>query len=152
MLLAVPMLITIAIHFMDLLHARAAWWGFIGEVLAIGGAVILAVDKGSLCLVPSAFDTLSETDFTNLPPWHPGHVPVQGLVMDIMVAPDLTPWLHHPDRWTGALERHFALAKHPDVDRFDPDGQFRYRPDRIGGYYLPWDRLYPLCDAPDLKL
>lgn len=68
MVLAVPMLITIAVHFMDLLQTRGAWWGFVGGVLAIGGAVILAIDKGALCLVPSAFDTLPETEFTHLTP------------------------------------------------------------------------------------
>ena len=68
MILAVPMLIVIAIHFMNLLETRRAWWGFIGGLLAIGGAVILAVDKGALCLVPSAFDTLSEADFSRLTP------------------------------------------------------------------------------------
>lgn len=68
MVIAVPLLITIAIHFMNLLQTRGAWWGFIGGILAIGGAVILAVDKGALCLVPSAFDTLPEAEFANLTP------------------------------------------------------------------------------------
>jgi hypothetical protein len=68
MVLAVPMLITVAIHFMNLLQTQSAWWGFIGGILAISGAVILAVDKGALCLVPSAFDTLPETDFASLTP------------------------------------------------------------------------------------
>ena len=68
MLLAVPMLIIIALHFIDLLQTKSSWWGFIGGVLAIGGALILAVDKSALCLVPSAFDTLSEADFSQLTP------------------------------------------------------------------------------------
>jgi hypothetical protein len=68
MIAAVPLLITIAIHFMNLLQTKGAWWGFIGGTLAVTGAVILAVDKGALCLVPSAFDTLPEADFQNLMP------------------------------------------------------------------------------------
>ncbi len=68
MIVAVPLLITIAIHFMNKLQKRAPWWGFIGGILAITGAVILAVDKGALCLVPSAFDTLSKADYQNLVP------------------------------------------------------------------------------------
>lgn len=68
MVVAVPLLIIIALHFMSLLERRAPWWGFVGGVLAIGGAVILAVDKGALCLVTSAFDTLPEADFVNLIP------------------------------------------------------------------------------------
>jgi hypothetical protein len=68
MIIAVPLLITIAIHFMNKLQKRAPWWGFIGGILAICGAVILAVDKGALCLVTSAFDTLPQADFQNLYP------------------------------------------------------------------------------------
>ncbi len=68
MVFAVPLLITIAIHFMNLLKRRGAWWGFFGGLLAVAGAVILAVDKGALCLVPSAFDTLTEAQFQALVP------------------------------------------------------------------------------------
>ncbi len=68
MVVAVPLLITIAIHFMNLLQRRGAWWGFVGGILAVTGAVILAVDKGALCLVPSAFDTLPESQFRALIP------------------------------------------------------------------------------------
>jgi hypothetical protein len=68
MVLTVPLLIIIAIHMMNLLDERVPWWGFVGGSLAIIGAVILAIDKGALCLVPSAFDTLSEADFQSLAP------------------------------------------------------------------------------------
>ncbi|MCD4672039.1 MAG: hypothetical protein K8R77_05180 [Anaerolineaceae bacterium] len=68
MVVAVPLLIIIAIHFMNLLQRRGAWWGFVGGILAVTGAVILSADKGALCLVPSAFDTLPETQFRALVP------------------------------------------------------------------------------------
>jgi hypothetical protein len=68
MVVAVPLLIIMALHFMNLLETKAPWLGFIGGILAIGGSVILAVDKGALCLVTSAFDTLPEADFVNLIP------------------------------------------------------------------------------------
>jgi hypothetical protein len=68
MVVAVPLLIIIALHFMNLLETKAPWFGFIGGILAIGGAVILAVDKGALCLVTSAFDTLPEAEFAQLIP------------------------------------------------------------------------------------
>ncbi|MBN1306223.1 MAG: hypothetical protein JXA13_17445 [Anaerolineales bacterium] len=68
MVLTVPLLITIAVHFMNLLETKAPWWGFTGGLLAIGGAVILAVDKGALCLTPSAFDSLPEDQFRQLTP------------------------------------------------------------------------------------
>lgn len=68
MVLTVPMLITIAVHFMGLLRGRGAWLGFTGGVLAITGAVVLALDKSALCLVPSALDTLPEAEFQQLLP------------------------------------------------------------------------------------
>ena len=68
MVVAVPLLIVIALHMMHLLHTRAPWWGFVGGLTAISGAVILALDKGALCLTVSAFDTLSEVDFQGLRP------------------------------------------------------------------------------------
>ncbi len=68
MVVAVPLLITIAIHFMNTLEKKAPWWGFIGGLLAVGGAVILAVDKGALCLAVSAFETLPEAQFQQLTP------------------------------------------------------------------------------------
>lgn len=68
MLLGAPLLIVIALHFMNLMEKESAWWGFTGGVLAVGGAVILAVDKGALCLVPSAFDKLTEADFSRMLP------------------------------------------------------------------------------------
>ena len=50
----------VALHFMKLLdRSPLAWAGFVGAVLAILGAIILAADKGALCLTMSAFDTLA---------------------------------------------------------------------------------------------
>jgi hypothetical protein len=68
MTIAVPLLIVISIHFMNVLQQTAAWWGFIGCVLAVVGAVVLALDKAALCLVPSAFDTLPEAEFQAMVP------------------------------------------------------------------------------------
>lgn len=68
MLLSAPLLIVVAQKFMNVLKGRGAWLGFIGGVMAIFGAVILAVDKSALCLVPSAFDTLPEEQFAQLLP------------------------------------------------------------------------------------
>ena len=68
MLLGVPLLIVIALHFMSKLENSKPWLGWLGGVLAIGGAVVLAADKAALCLVPSALDTLSETQFQQMVP------------------------------------------------------------------------------------
>jgi hypothetical protein len=45
-----------------------SWVGFIGGALAILGAIILAADKGALCLTMSAFDTLPEKEFAQIMP------------------------------------------------------------------------------------
>jgi hypothetical protein len=58
------LLIVVALHFMNILeNSSAGWAGFLGGVLAILGAIMLAADKGALCLTMSAFDTLTENEF-----------------------------------------------------------------------------------------
>ena len=68
MLLTVPLLIVVSLKFMEMLPERGAWLGFLGCVMAVFGAVMLAVDKTALCLVPSAFDTLPEAQFAQMIP------------------------------------------------------------------------------------
>lgn len=68
-LLSTGLLVMVALHFMKLLESSPlAWAGFVGAVLAILGAIILAADKGALCLTMSAFDTLPENEFTQIMP------------------------------------------------------------------------------------
>lgn len=63
------LLVVVALHFMHLLdHTTLAGVGFIGAVLAIFGAFMLAADKGALCLTLSALDTLPEDQFTAMMP------------------------------------------------------------------------------------
>jgi hypothetical protein len=70
--LSTAILVVIALYFKKLLErssvAWAAWAGLIGAVVAILGAVILAADKGALCLSMSALDTLPENQFTQMMP------------------------------------------------------------------------------------
>jgi hypothetical protein len=67
--LSVSLLIAVALHFMKLLdRSTGAWAGFIGSAIAILGAIILAADKGALCLTMSAFDTLPENVFAQIMP------------------------------------------------------------------------------------
>lgn len=67
--LCTGLLVVVAIHFMNVLkNTSNEWWGFIGGVIAILGALILAVDKGALCLTMSALDTLPENEFINMTP------------------------------------------------------------------------------------
>lgn len=67
-LLAVPLIFVVGLHCMQLATGRGAWFGMIGGVLGIFGAFVLAVDKGALTLVLTAFDTLPDTDFTSISP------------------------------------------------------------------------------------
>jgi hypothetical protein len=67
--LSTALLVVIALHFMNLLRNNSsAWAGFIGAALAILGAIILAADKGALCLTMSALDTIPEKEFTQMMP------------------------------------------------------------------------------------
>ena len=68
-MLNTALLIVVALHFMKLLDGSSvSWIGFIGGALAILGAIILAADKGALCLTMSAFDTLPEKEFAQIMP------------------------------------------------------------------------------------
>ena len=67
--LSTTLLIVAALQFMKLLdRSSGAWAGFIGAAIAILGAIILAADKGALCLTMSAFDTLPEKVFAQIMP------------------------------------------------------------------------------------
>jgi hypothetical protein len=63
------LLVVVALHFMKLLdRSSSAWSGFVGGVLAVLGALMLAADKGALCLTMSAIDTLPDGDFAEMMP------------------------------------------------------------------------------------
>ena len=67
--LSTGLLVVVALHFMKLLdRSSGAWAGFIGAAIAILGAIMLAADKGALCLTMSAFDTLPEKVFVQIMP------------------------------------------------------------------------------------
>ena len=65
---SVPLIIIVMVGIMNMLQHTGKRWGFWGCIIGVFGAFILAVDKGALCLVLSAFDTLSEKDFTDFAP------------------------------------------------------------------------------------
>ncbi len=63
------LLVVAAIHYMRLLEGgRAEWSGFIGGCLAVFGALMLAADKGALCLTLSGLDTLSPDQLAGMMP------------------------------------------------------------------------------------
>jgi hypothetical protein len=63
------LLVVVALYFMKLLNNGSyAWGGFVGGVVAIFGSLMLAADKGALCLTMSALDSLSSYDFAQMMP------------------------------------------------------------------------------------
>jgi hypothetical protein len=63
------LLVVAAIHFMKLLEKTSfARAGFIGCVFAVLGALMLAADKGALCLTMSALETIPDDEFSNAMP------------------------------------------------------------------------------------
>lgn len=67
-LFAVPLLIISALVLFEKVKTPYRGMGLLGTVLAVVGACFLAADKGALCLVNSAFDTLPAADFAQLTP------------------------------------------------------------------------------------
>ena len=66
---SVPFIMVSMIGIMKNLQSSGKLWGFWGCIIGVFGAFILAVDKGALCLVLSAFDTLPEADFIKISPF-----------------------------------------------------------------------------------
>lgn len=68
-LLSTALLVVIAVHFMKLLERTTARWaGLIGAAIAVVGAVVLAADKGALCLTMSAIDTVPDGELAGMMP------------------------------------------------------------------------------------
>jgi hypothetical protein len=63
------LLVVIAVHFMRVLERTSwAWAGLVGAVVGILGAIILAADKGALCLTMTALDTVPPSEFAAMMP------------------------------------------------------------------------------------
>ncbi len=62
-MMAVPLIIVACIRLMAMLDGPRAWYGFFGGILGVFGAFMLAVDKGALTFVLTAFRTLPEAEF-----------------------------------------------------------------------------------------
>jgi hypothetical protein len=63
------LLVVVALYFMKLLNKGSyAWAGFVGGIAAVFGSLMLAADKGALCLTMSALDSLPGSDFAQMMP------------------------------------------------------------------------------------
>ena len=63
-----PLAMVVGVRCMRFNTGSGAWLIFVGGVLGIFGAFILAVDKGALTLVLTAFDTLPDAEFVQTYP------------------------------------------------------------------------------------
>jgi hypothetical protein len=86
---AVPVIMIALISFMNVLQGKGKQLGFWGGVIGLFGAFILAVDKGALCLVLSAFDTLPESQFQEFVPFLNVIINKAGLLWVVWLLPFL---------------------------------------------------------------
>jgi hypothetical protein len=107
-LAAVPFIIVMFMSVMASLDGRGRRLGCIGGLIGIVGAVILAADKGALCLVLSAFDSLSGSDFDALSPALQAIVDRRGLLIIFWLLPLLP---------IGAIIQMVALIREKKVSR-----------------------------------
>jgi hypothetical protein len=86
-MMAVPLIIVVMAGTMNKLQGKGRKYAFWGGVIGIFGAFILAVDKGALCLVLSAFDTIPEAQFQGLIPYLDVIVQKAGLLWIVYFLP-----------------------------------------------------------------
>ena len=84
---AVPVIMIALISLMNVLQGNGKRLGFWGGIIGLFGAFILAVDKGALCLVLSAFDTLPEDQFQEFVPFLSVIVNKAGLLWVVWLLP-----------------------------------------------------------------
>jgi len=84
---AVPVIMIALISFMNILQGKGKQLGFWGGITGLFGAFILAVDKGALCLVLSAFDTLPEAQFQEFVPFLSVIVNKSGMLWVVWLLP-----------------------------------------------------------------
>lgn len=84
---SVPLIMIAMISIMNVLQGNGRKLGFWGGIIALFGAFILAVDKGALCLVLSAFDTLPEAEFQEFVPFLSVLVNKAGLLWVVWLLP-----------------------------------------------------------------
>lgn len=84
---AVPFIIAAMVYLAGLPLERGRLWVFFGGIVGVIGAVILAGDKGALCIVLSSFDSLPEKDFSMITPALSAIVERKGLLVIFYLLP-----------------------------------------------------------------
>lgn len=86
-MMAVPLIIVAMVGIMNMVQGKGRKYAFWGGIIGIFGAFILAVDKGALCLVMSAFDTIPEPNFHDFIPYLDVVVKKAGLLWIVYFLP-----------------------------------------------------------------
>ncbi len=105
----VPIIMIMLISSMNVLQGKGKQLGFWGGIIGLFGAFILAVDKGALCLVLSAFDTLPEAQFQEFVPFLSVIVNKEGLLWVVWLLPLLP---------IGAAIQAFGLMKEQIISKW----------------------------------
>ncbi len=141
---AVPVIMIALISFMNVLQGKGKQLGFWGGIIGLFGAFILAVDKGALCLVLSAFDTLPEAQFQEFVPFLSVIVNKAGLLWVVWLLPLLPAGA--AIQALGLLKERFIskwqsiciitgllLLNNPDIELISATGAFL-----MCAGYIPW--------------
>jgi hypothetical protein len=141
---AVPVIMITLISSMNILQGKGRQLGFWGGITGLFGAFILAVDKGALCLVLSAFDTLPESQFLELVPFLSVIVNKSGLLWVVWLLPLLP--VGTAIQTLGLLKERFIsrwqsiciitgllLLNNPDIDFISSAGALL-----MCAGYIPW--------------
>jgi hypothetical protein len=141
---SVPLIMTMLCGTMNILQGKAMQLGFWGGIIGLFGAFILAVDKGALCLVLSAFETLPEAQFQALVPSLSVIVNKAGLLWVVWLLPLLPIGAaiqafglmkeHFIGKWNGiCIVVGLLLLNNPDIEFISSVGALLMC---VG--YIPW--------------
>lgn len=108
-MMTVPLIIVVMVGIINMLQKKGRKYAFWGGIIGIFGAFILAVDKGALCLVMSAFDTIPEPQFQGFIPYLDVIVKKAGLLWIVYCLPLLT---------LGAIIQTIGLIKEKIVQKW----------------------------------
>ncbi len=141
---SVPVIMISLVSFMNVLQGKGSRLGFWGGIIGLFGAFILAVDKGALCLVLSAFDTLPEDQFQTFVPFLSAIVNKEGLLWVVWLLPLLP--IGASIQTLGLLKERFIskwqavciitgllLLNNPDIELISSSGALL-----MCAGYIPW--------------
>ncbi|MBK6281693.1 MAG: hypothetical protein IPF54_02610 [Draconibacterium sp.] len=141
---SVPVILITLISVMNVLQGKGKQLGFWGCIIGLFGAFILAVDKGALCLVLSAFDTLPEAQFQEFVPFLNVIVNKAGLLWVVWLLPLLPIGAaiqalglmkeKFISKWQGAcIVVGLLLLNNPDIELISAAGALL-----MCAGYIPW--------------